>query len=521
MIKIINVDEENIFENSSNDQISFQFMSWKQLDTALNNNNKNLSFSGEEEKESMFPDYILLSQINQNDVLTENIVNKLLKKHWPIQLLYDISVTKNQELLSILNENRAIKVDLSDINYFLEEAQKYLFNGQEGSKLSVGNTLMRRHQENQLNILGHVNTVFEGIWGQQFKQIYTWRYNYIFQENKVIELWLEYESEQEVEIILNITRISSDGQNIIQTTSLSETDLQNPYVITSFNPGEYLSASVSARGKGQVKLGQLHIRRSRKALGTFFVGGKRIVSENRQELMTYFHPGDRKPPLNVYFSGYRSAEGFEGNFMMRDLSAPYLLVTDPRLEGGSFYMGKRDIGENLIQTIKSTLKELDFTESQLVLSGLSMGTFGALYYAADLQPHAVIIGKPLVNIGDVAYHEHTIRPNMFPTALDMLLNIAGESNVIKKENVNNRFWNKFTHGNYQNTKFCIAFMRNDDYDPMAFKNIQKFCDQKGIPLLSKGFVGRHNDNSYAINSWFIKQYKNILQYDFGRAGTVE
>ena len=31
-----------------------------------------------------------------------------------------------------------------------------------------------------------------------------------------------------------------------------------------------------------------------------------------------------------------------------------------------------------------------------------MGSFGALYYATVLEPAAVIIGKPLINIGTIA-----------------------------------------------------------------------------------------------------------------------
>ena len=32
-----------------------------------------------------------------------------------------------------------------------------------------------------------------------------------------------------------------------------------------------------------------------------------------------------KPPLNVYFSGYRTAEGFEGYYMMKRMNAPFYL----------------------------------------------------------------------------------------------------------------------------------------------------------------------------------------------------
>ena len=34
-----------------------------------------------------------------------------------------------------------------------------------------------------------------------------------------------------------------------------------------------------------------------------------------------------------------------------------------------------------------------------------MGSFGALYYATRLQPAAVIVGKPLINVGTIAMYE--------------------------------------------------------------------------------------------------------------------
>ena len=43
----------------------------------------------------------------------------------------------------------------------------------------------------------------------------------------------------------------------------------------------------------------------------------------------FLSPGDFKPPLAVYFSGYRPAEGFEGYWMMKNLRCPFLLFSDP------------------------------------------------------------------------------------------------------------------------------------------------------------------------------------------------
>ena len=47
---------------------------------------------------------------------------------------------------------------------------------------------------------------------------------------------------------------------------------------------------------------------------------------HRQEINYFFYPGDLKPPLAVYFSGYRRAEGFEGFGMMRSFRLSFSLV---------------------------------------------------------------------------------------------------------------------------------------------------------------------------------------------------
>ena len=77
---------------------------------------------------------------------------------------------------------------------------------------------------------------------------------------------------------------------------------------------------------------------------------------------------------------------------MRGMGCPFLLVAEARLEGGCFYMGSREFEDMLAEAIRSPMEELGFTPDQVILSGLSMGTFGALYYGCDIRPHALILG---------------------------------------------------------------------------------------------------------------------------------
>ena len=92
-----------------------------------------------------------------------------------------------------------------------------------------------------------------------------------------------------------------------------------------------------------------------------------------------------KPPLAVYFSGYRTQEGFEGYYMMRGFGCPFILVTDPRSEGGAFYLGDSEFEQMITDYVTDKLNELGLTKDELVLSGASMGTFGSLYYAQSFH----------------------------------------------------------------------------------------------------------------------------------------
>ena len=88
-----------------------------------------------------------------------------------------------------------------------------------------------------------------------------------------------------------------------------------------------------------------------------------------------------------------------------------------------------------------------------------MGTYGALYYASELSPGYVIVGKPLVNIGDIASNEELVRPGGFPTSLDILRSLSGSLSEEGVEILNQRFWASFEKSDFSNTRFIISYMK--------------------------------------------------------------
>lgn len=431
-------------------------------------------------------------------------------------VLYDKKIVDGRlDVQEIFENHLAHAINMSDERKILYDLTKYFFSGQYGEKFKVDSIQVNPNFSGKVKYFGHVGIDLIGSFGNDFQPIISWRYNGILGENYNQELWLEYAADEKVRVVLSVYLINAGTSDVVKSWQSENFSDNSPLIIESYDENQYyLSMTLKAKGTGCLRVGNLHNRRSRQRFGTFTLGGSRYVDDSNQEIMTYFNPGNYQPPLNIYFSGYRTAEGFEGYGMMKSLGHPFLLVTDPRLEGGAFYIGSSQLENSVVSIINDTLKKLDFKPRDLIMSGLSMGTFGALYYSGNFRPKAVIVGKPLVNLGTMALNEKLKRPGGFGTSLDLLLAIEKGSTLESARQLNLKFWQKFGQGNFDKTLFAIAYMMNDDYDETAYTDLLVKLSHSQSRIISKGIPGRHNDASSTINQWFITQYRRIMIDEF-------
>lgn len=392
----------------------------------------------------------------------------------------------------------------------------FVKGGGYGEKYSLNEFSVNSNFDGDIEYNGHVCLKLNGSFGNEFKQLVICSGNRPIYKNSPMELWPEYKKQGNVEIQMVVrTIIEGSLADIDKEWIFSEEDLQKSVILDKEMNG-YITISIFAKGEGELELGPLHYRSSRLGFGDFSLGGIILRDSNRQELLFYFNPGDLKPPLNVYFSGFRGAEGFEGFNIMNSLKSPFLLVSDPRLSGGSFYMGSEELEDKIPEMINTCLEYLGFTNKDLILSGMSMGTFGATYYAPKLSPHAIVIAKAVLGLGTVALREKLRRPDGFPTSLDILMSITGGQTSEHAKDLDNKFWDRFNSGNFDNTHFAVIYMKQEDYDDKAYPNLVKSLKDKHTHLNAKGFSGRHTDNPVGTAVSFMNFYKNILRRDFGR-----
>ena len=403
-----------------------------------------------------------------------------------------------------------------DIPRFLTEDLRNYYSRPYGEKFDPHTLAISPNFNGTVHWNGYTGCVLEGLFGVEMTQVAFWRGNVPVEEGQAIDFWLEYQKEGSVELELEVVQFPRGSVSVIQNVwRFSEKDLENPVTIDNDKLPGPVFVSLNARGEGMLTITALHDRHSRRGAGAFLPGGTRWVTSSREDLFTYFDPGDLKPPLAVYFSGYKTMEGFEGYRMMRRMGCPFLLVSDTRLEGGDFYLGGGEYEGLVCNAIQEAQRSLGFPEKDVVLSGLSMGTFGALYYATMLHCDNVIVGKPLLSLGNVARSERLLRPGIFPTSLDVLWKECGSLDGAAVDRLNRRFWDRFDATDWSGRTIYAAYMIEDDYDRDAYQRLLSHVQGTGAKVIGKGLHGRHNDDTSGVVSWFVSQIWRVLR-EYGR-----
>lgn len=432
----------------------------------------------------------------------------------PYETFYDQTLNPTTEWTAdFLHQSMAHRADFSEPQTMLNLLKKILFSSQYGAKMAVNSLQVSHNFSGSVLFDGSRYLVLDGLYGDDYEQVAYFNQTipyYGFEGAQ--DLFFDHQCDETVQTKIVVHLIQEGSIDHIIKEWVFDGTASKDELNLNFDGQGSLFVSLQAKGFGELKVGPCHYRFSRCGFGSFVLGGERFVDDQQDEFMYFFHPRDFKPPLCVYFSGFRTAEGFEGYGMMKAMGTPFLLICDPRLEGGSFYIGSDRFEQRISDIIQEKLDFLGFTKEQLILSGMSMGTFGASYHGSKLSPHAIVLSKPVLSLGEVALKEKTSRPMGFPTSLDILKQFEGEMTVEAADRLDNRFWNQFRRGNFKKTKFFIIYMQDEDYDATAFEKIRQHVQH----VILRGIPGRHTDGGNVPVIWFLKQYQNILKNDFGR-----
>lgn len=426
-------------------------------------------------------------------------------------------VDMNEAHMKLFASRKGQIIQTENIQHFFDEDIKNYFSSPYGEKFRQEAVKISEDFTGEIKWRGYNSVDLSGEFGEDYNQLVYWRYNIPIFVNQNIDLYLEYSKSGSVSVKLCISKYKSGAIAELQEHYEFEDDELNDYIsIDNKGSDGTLFIYLMVCGYGTLSIRGLHDRIARRGVGHFLPGGEIYRTTSGEEVFCYFDPGDMRPPLNIYFSGYKTREGFEGYYMFKNMGCPFLLIAESRLEGGSFYMGDSEYEELVIRVIRKYMDELGFKSKDVIMAGLSMGTTGAMYYSSDIKPGSVIVGKPLASLGDIAAAELRTRPGGFATSMDVLEKLTGGSSQECIDKLNERFWNKFDGADFSETKFVVAYMIEDDYDASAYKRLIDHLKSSGVTIYGKGLHGRHNDDTNGIVYWFADRYKHVLWEDYKR-----
>lgn len=435
-------------------------------------------------------------------------------------ILYDRQVDLSPDVAHLFDLKGAFPVDMTDGAALVIAINRDWFPGQDSFKLNHASLRVMDSFDGRINRFGRYRLQLTGNFGPQLRPVAIWETQGYAGRNCDLTFQAECSTSPDVTVLYQLTLINEQSPTPLRTLTFDPAEYPLGKTLHLDDTDFYYTLSVLAMGNGQLDIGLVHVSRSREEYGRLFPGGHQshVPDSFNDNFYYYFDAGDMKPPLNVYFSGFNMTDHFEGNFMMESLGAPFLLVSDPRLNGGGFYLGSPDFEANLLHVIQSTLDRLGFAPDDLILSGISEGTTATLYYGAQLQPRAIVAGKPLLNLGTTATNGRIKRTQDFQPSFDLLLTHTGDVTTATAQQLNDRIWQQIEQGDFSQTTFAIAHMYQDDFDNTSFDQLFSWVTATfpHVRFLHKGILGRHNDNTPAINAWFIKQYRMILSSEFGR-----
>ncbi|KAF0498728.1 accessory Sec system protein Asp2 [Pediococcus acidilactici] len=448
--------------------------------------------------------------------------SSLLKELPANNILIDDRLELSKEATQALHLKNAQFISIPNAENLAKQFKEVFYNDQLGFKYTFDNIQFDSLFKGTVKQLGHnyLRIIDNDI--EEYQRVANWDGPIGVGGNTLWEIHTEFKrNNPTTNVRLRVSLISPADAQIYYSKEVDNDQLKNDIPLEVNDDGAFILVELLVKGKDvDLTMGAITLNEGRDGRGTLLIGEDMEIDDEAmgEPLYHYFDPGDFKPPLMVYFSGFRFNPGVEGMYMMRSLKGPSLLIEDFRILGGAFYVGGKKLESQIINLIQSTLKKLGFKPNELILSGLSMGTFASLYYSSFLNPDWVIVGKPLTSLGEIAANERINRPGGFPTSLDVVLRLTGgiaDENIKQADDI---FWNSFTKHDHSKTNFVIVYMKDDDYDGEAFEKLDRFL-RKHSPtsrIIHKGFTGRHNDQTGALGAWFKNQYQNILTTNYGR-----
>ena len=450
--------------------------------------------------------YVVLT----DDVLESSLLSSQIQE-WPAFRVIYFATQIAPEFQTILNERRAFSISETTPESVSKRILTDLYGGQQGFSTRFSETQFLPTVPSGIHFsrMGRFLASFEGDFGSEWQQIGTLQtLTTDFIANQTNEIWLDYRQTGTAAAAL-LFIFYRDGdilkQDMIKGDALRRmTQVQAPADYDSYQ------IIVLGSGKGQLTLHVVHQRRSRHGLGHLLPGGQWQLTSEDEEVLSYFNPGTLPKPLVVNFSGARlHVDGFEMASAFNQLGVPYLLFTDARMQGGAFDVGSPAYEQTVIDIIKRAMAELNLTSQDVILTGYSMGSYPAMYYAGDIKPGALVLAKPIINLGTLTADAEFAHQYNQDWTLDVRRHLTGYVRPNDTEALNQKLWRHISTVDWSTTTVALLTMAQDNYDGDSLPELLDYLDTHHALLTHQVEAGYHNEKIDEMVDFMMTQLTQL------------
>lgn len=465
------------------------------------------------------PSFLAYTYVLLTDPVIDSLVIARQVQDWPMYRVIYLGDLQNfnPELQQALQQRGAFYFEEKTTDEVSERILRDLYLGQAGfpTRFSEDQFVPVTNYGWHLERTGRFSVQLSGDFGKDFVQVGTLKtYPGDFIPGQENLIYFDYQRSEQAEVALcfvfynngNLQQMQMlQGKSIDQVTAIKAPAKYQDYQIL-----------VLAKGHGTLDMHNVHQRKSRHGLGYFLPGGQRDLTEDGQEVLSYFNRGGKKGPLVVLFAGTRlHVEGFEMMGPLADIGYPRLLFTDPRAQGGAFMVGNEDYEALVTKKIEQARQDLGLEKNEVIFVGYSMGSYPAMYYAGKIGASHLVLAKPIINLGTfTAQGEFAHRGQNYDWPLDVRYILTGRLDLAATKQLDGKLWPMLDQISWTNAAVSLFTMDQDHYDGQSLGELLAYLDDHHVNVHRLRQSGLHEekvDEMINFLSTEIKQQARKIQ----------
>jgi len=120
-----------------------------------------------------------------------------------------------------------------------------------------------------------------------------------------------------------------------------------------------------------------------------------------------------------------------------------------------------------------------------------MGSLPAMYYAADIKPHAIVVAKPLISLGTLTGNAEFPREVNQDWTLDVRRFLAGRMHPDDTDMLDNILWRHIENVDWSKIAVALFTLKQDEYDGQSLPQLLSFFEENKTQLIQTQEEGTH------------------------------